>query len=127
MRVFTIASALAAGLYVAVVGTGMGSAAPMSKKVKMGAVSPAMIARGKTISAEKRCNTCHGADLKGKPGFAPSLHADGVLKEYNAKTWARVLDTGVTNDGKPVKKPMPVYHLKAKDSAALWAYFKSVK
>ncbi len=37
------------------------------------------------------------------------------------------MNTGVTNDGGMVKKPMPVYHLKAADSAALYAYFKTLK
>jgi len=37
------------------------------------------------------------------------------------------MDTGVTEDGGKVKRPMPVYHMKAADSAALYAYLKTLK
>lgn len=86
-----------------------------------------MVALGKQLSQQKGCNTCHGANLAGKPKFSPSLHSNGVLKVYNPKTWARVMDVGITEDGGRVKKPMPVYHLKAAESAALYAYFKTLK
>lgn len=103
-------------------------AAPPKAPAKPGMSMAAMAAHGKTLSAAKKCNTCHGANFGGTGKFAPSLRAGGqVLKEYNAKTWARVMDTGVTEDGGKVKPPMPVYHLPAKDSAALWAYFKTLK
>jgi mono/diheme cytochrome c family protein len=99
-----------------------------TKKPPAAAISPAAtIAKGKTLVTTYHCNSCHAADLAGKKGFSPSLKSDGVLKEYNAKTWAVVLDTGVTNDGGMVKKPMPVYKMKAADSAAIWAYLKTVK
>lgn len=98
---------------------------PMPKPMKNS--SAAMVSKGKALAESKRCNTCHSADYTGKKGFSPSLHASGVLREYDAKAWARVMDTGVTNDGGVVKKPMPVYHLKAADSSALYAYFKTLK
>lgn len=101
------------------------AAAPKMKKAAM--TSAATVAHGKTLAATDRCNTCHGADYSGKKGFSPSLHATGVLREYNAKTWATVMNTGVTNDGGHVRPPMPVYHLKAADSGALYAYFKTLK
>lgn len=104
--------------------------APALAAPKAGAKTPtatAEVAKGKTLASKYRCNSCHGADLAGKKGFSPSLHASGALKEYDAKTWARVLDTGVTNDGGKLKPPMPVYHMKAADSAALYAYFKTLK
>lgn len=86
-----------------------------------------LVAQGKQLSQQKGCNGCHGANLEGKPKFSPSLRSNGVLKEYNPKTWARVMDVGITEDGKKVKKPMPVYHLKAQESAALYAYYKTLK
>ena len=86
-----------------------------------------LVAQGKQISDQKGCNTCHGANLAGKPKFSPSLRSNGVLKEYNPKTWARVMDVGITKDGKKVKPPMPVYRMKAPDSAALYAYYKTLK
>jgi mono/diheme cytochrome c family protein len=85
------------------------------------------VAQGKTFVTHYRCNTCHGADLAGKKGFSPSLHASGVLREYNPTTWKRVLDTGITNDGGKVHPPMPVYHLKAADSLPIYAYLKTLK
>lgn len=105
-------------------------AAPPKPKslAKPGMSMAAMAAHGKTLAVAKKCNTCHGANFGGVAKFAPSLRADGkVLHEYNATTWARVMNTGVTEDGGKVKAPMPVYHLKAKDSAALWGYFKTLK
>jgi mono/diheme cytochrome c family protein len=86
-----------------------------------------LVALGKQISQQKGCNGCHGANLAGKPNFSPSLRSNGVLKEYNPKTWARVMDVGITEDGHKVKKPMPVYRMKAPDSAALYAYYKTLK
>jgi mono/diheme cytochrome c family protein len=110
-------------LALAAVGTSP-AAAPKSAKAPS---SGALVAKGKSLAASDRCNTCHGADYAGKKGFSPSLHAAGVLHEYTPKTWARVMDTGVTNDGGKVHPPMPVYHLKAADSGALYAYFKTLK
>ncbi len=106
----------------------MGHKTPPKKAAATGsAASPALIAAGKTLSSEKKCNTCHSENLAGKPNFAPSLRAAGITQKYNAKTFAVVMDTGVTEDGGKVKAPMPVYHLPAKDSAALYAYFKTLK
>ena len=79
------------------------------------------------LIASLRCNTCHGADLKGKKGFSPSLHPTGPIRHYNSATWARLLDTGVTDDGKKVEKPMPVFHLSKTKSAAIYAYLKTLK
>lgn len=103
--------------------------AALAKKAapKPAAASAATVSKGKTLAAAKRCNSCHGGDYAGKQGFSPSLKTAGVLREYNPMTWARVMDTGVTNDGGHVKAPMPVYHLKAADSGAMYAYFKTLK
>ena len=119
---FAISAAL--GSVLAVSATGSVATHRMSKPILQAA---SWIAKGKALSSAKHCNSCHAADLKGKPGFSPSLLSNGVLKEYNAATWARVLDTGVTNDGGKVKPPMPIYHLAKADSKALYAYFKSIK
>lgn len=89
--------------------------------------SPAVLAQGKAVTARYGCAQCHGANEQGQKGFAPSLHASGVLREYQQATFVRVMDTGQTNDGGYVHKPMPVYHLKAKDSRPLYAYLKSLK
>lgn len=86
----------------------------------------ALVAQGKTLATAKNCNGCHGADLSGKAGGPPSLHVSGITSKYNAQTWARMLDTGDTHDGGKVHPPMPVYHLSAADSAALWAYVNTL-
>jgi uncharacterized protein YceK len=106
-----------------------GNAAIAKKQhaAKTTAASSKLIAQGKTLASTMGCNKCHSADLSGKKGFSPSLHASGVLKEYNPKSWAVVLDTGVTNDGGMVKKPMPAYHMPATKAAALYAYCKTLK
>lgn len=129
MTLRTSTAGLTLGLAACLALTGLVPAAlakkPMHKPMKNS--NAALVSKGKALAEAKRCNTCHNADYTGKKGFSPSLHASGVLKEYNAKTWARVMDTGVTNDGDVVKKPMPTFHMKAADSSALYAYFKTLK
>ncbi|BDI32781.1 hypothetical protein CCAX7_48320 [Capsulimonas corticalis] len=98
--------------------------APMKAKASTNAKQ---IAAGKALISKDQCNGCHSADLKGKPGFSPSIRWSSLSKTYNEKTFARVMDTGVTQSGSMVKKPMPVYHLKAAESAALVAYLKTQK
>lgn len=85
------------------------------------------IAAGKALISKDHCDSCHAADLKGKPKFSPSIRWTSLSKKYSAKTFARVMDTGITEDGSKVKPPMPVYHLKAADSTALVAYLKTQK
>lgn len=114
---------LALGFAAAAATTGRGAAPkPMPHMV-----STASVAHGKALVGGSGCANCHGANLAGRKGFAPSLHETGVLKEYNAATFARVMNTGETNDGGYVKKPMPVYHLKNADGTAIYAYLKTLK
>ena len=94
-------------------------------KAAPAASSAKQIAAGKAMISQYKCNGCHGADLKGRPHFSPSIQWTSLSKKYNAKTFARVMDTGITQDGTKVKPPMPVYHLKATQSAALMAYLKT--
>ena len=99
---------LAFGLCVTLAGIQNSPAAP-PKAAKKPAVSPAaQIAAGKAVSEQNGCNTCHAATYAGKQGFSPSIRANGVTKQYILATWERVMDTGVTEDGGHVKKPMPV-------------------
>ena len=86
-----------------------------------------MLAHGKAIAQSNGCNTCHAPTYGGKKGFSPSIRASGITKKYTLKTWERVMNTGVTEDGGHVEKPMPVYHMAAKDSAPLYAYLKTLK
>ncbi len=114
---------LALGLAVAAA-TATYSAAP---KPAAHSTMTTQVAHGKALVAGNGCANCHGANLAGRKGFAPSLHASGVLKEYTPSTFARVMNTGVTNDGGHVRKPMPVYHLKNADGTAIYAYLKTLK
>lgn len=127
---FPVFLTLALGACAVLAGTGVSPAAPgkMPKKpaVKL-AFTAAQIAHGKALSEEKSCNSCHGADYAGKPGFSPSIRANGHTKHYTAKTFARMLDTGVTDDGGIVRKPMPIYHMPAKDGTDVYAFLTTLK
>jgi mono/diheme cytochrome c family protein len=126
MRLTATTVTLGLGGCLVLAAIGVSPAAPMHP-AKAAKPNPALIAKGKALAGDKRCNSCHAPDYAGKKGFSPSLHASGVLREYTPATWAKVMDTGVTNDGGKVKPPMPVYHLSAADSAALYAFFKTLK
>jgi len=88
-----------------------------------------LVAKGKSLITTKRCNGCHGADLKGKPHFSPSLHASTrPMTEYNKATFVKLMTTGVDNDGKKVGPPMSMAcNQKPGDAAAMYAYLKTVK
>lgn len=106
----------------------MGQVKAATKWIPFSTQSAAQLAAlGKKISQQKGCNSCHGADYKGKPNFSPSLRATGVMRKYNTKTFARLMAVGLTEDGEKVKKPMPVYRMKAADSNALYAFLKTLK
>lgn len=127
---FPLLLTLALGACAVLAGTQVSPAAPgklLKKPAVKPAFTPAQIAHGKLLSEEKGCNSCHGATYAGKKGFSPSIRANGVTRQYNAKTFARVLDTGITEDGGHVQKPMPVYHLPAKDGTALYAFLETLK
>ena len=127
---------LAFGLCVTLAGIHSSPAAPgkamtkamKSKAAKKPAAAPAaQIAAGKVTAESNGCNSCHAATYAGKKGFSPSIRAGGVTKQYTLATWERVMDTGVTEDGGHVQKPMPVYHMPAAKSAPLYAFLKSLK
>lgn len=128
----TAALTLAFGLCVTLAGIQNSPAAPpkalSGKAAKKPAASPAaQIAAGKALAESNGCNGCHAANYAGKQGFSPSIRANGVTKQYTLATWERVMDTGVTEDGGHVQKPMPVYHMPAAKSAPLYAFLKSQK
>ena len=132
MRITSAAAlTLAFGLCAILAGIQTSPAAPpkaAKKPMMKPAASPAaQIAAGKTLAESNGCNSCHSATYGGKPHFSPSIRADGVTKQYKLATWERVMDTGVTEDGGQVKKPMPVYHMPAAKSAPLYAFLTSLK
>ena len=102
-------------------------AAPVHTLKKPSASTTALIAAGKGIAESNGCNGCHSATYAGKKGFSPSIRANGVTKQYKLATFERVMNTGVTEDGGHVEKPMPVYHMDAKKSAPLYAFLTSLK
>lgn len=124
----TAALTLAFGLCVTLVGIQTSPAAPPKAAKKPAAAAPsAMIASGKALAESNGCNGCHAATYVGKKGFSPSIRADGVTKQYKLATWERVMNTGVTEDGGHVNKPMPVYHMPPAKSAPLYAFLTSLK
>ncbi len=127
----TAALTLAFGLCVTLAGIHTSPAAPPKAAkgaAKKPAASPAaQIAAGKVTAETNGCNGCHAATYAGKKGFSPSIRATGVTKQYTLATWERVMDTGVTEDGGHVQKPMPVYHMPAAKSTPLYAFLKSQK
>ena len=123
---------LAFGLCATLAGIHTSPAAPakaMKKHMmKQPMASPAaQIKEGKALAEQNGCNGCHSATYAGKKGFSPSIRADGVTRKYTLTTWERVMNTGVTEDGGHVRKPMPVYHMPAAKSAPLYAFLKSQK
>ncbi len=118
----------ALGLCAALAAVQPSPAAPAAKRpAPPAAGSPALIAAGKGIAESNGCNGCHAPDYAGKKGFSPSIRAGGVTKQYTLATFERVMNTGVTEDGGHVEKPMPVYHMDAKKSAPLYAFLASLK
>jgi len=115
-----------------VLGMAMSTTSVQAKHMKMKKHAPmasGLVAKGKGLISSKRCNGCHGADLKGKPHFSPSLHASTrPMKEYNKGTFIKLMTTGIDNDGKKVGPPMSMAcNQSAADSAAMYAYLKTVK
>ncbi len=99
-------------------------AARSQEHMKKPATALATVAQPAQISS---CTGCHGDNLLGRKGFSPNLSKLGVLKEYNQKTFERVMNTGVTNDGGHVQKPMPVFHYPAAVSDKIYKYLLSIK
>ena len=114
-----------------VLGIAMSTTSAQAKHMMMkkAPIASGLVAKGKGLISSKRCNGCHGADLKGKPHFSPSLHASTrPMTEYNKGTFVRLLTTGVDNDGKKVGPPMIMAcNQKPADAAAMYAYLKTVK
>ena len=102
-------------------------AAPVHALRKPAAGGAALVAVGKGIAETNGCNGCHSATYAGKKGFSPSIRANGVTKQYKLATFERVMNTGETEDGGHVEKPMPVYHMDAQKSAPLYAFLESLK
>ena len=102
-------------------------AAPAHALKKPAMSSAALITQGKAVSESNGCNSCHGAAYAGKKGFSPSIRANGIMKKYTLIAFERVMNTGVTEDGGHVERPMPVYHMPAAKSAPLYAFLESLK
>ena len=115
----------ALGLCAAIAGL---QAAPLhTMKHPAAATSTALVTAGKGVAETNGCNSCHGANYAGKKGFSPSIRANGVTKQYKLATFERVMNTGITEDGGHVQKPMPVDHMPVKQSAPLYAFLESQK
>ena len=98
----------ALGLCAVFAGVQTSPAAPVhTMKHPAAGSSAALITAGKGVAENNGCNSCHGADYAGKKGFSPSIRANGILKQYKLAAFERVMNTGITEDGGHVKKPMP--------------------
>ena len=124
----TAALTLGFGLCATLAGIQTSPAAPPKAAKKPAASPAAQIAQGKSISEQNGCNSCHGATYTGKPGFSPSIRANGVTAKYTSAKFVRLMKTGTTEDGGHVRKPMQVYaQMTPKDSTALYTFLKSQK
>lgn len=124
----TTALTLAFGLCITLAGIHTSPAAPPKAAKKPVASPAAQIAAGKVVAESNGCNSCHGATYTGKQGFSPSIRANGVTAKYTSALFVRLMNTGTTEDGGHVRKPMPVYpKMAVKDSTALYTFLKSQK
>jgi cytochrome c553 len=117
------ATVLATAIFVAIIA--LASFSPAKSQQNTASVDASAMA---TQPADvEPCLGCHAADLAGRPGRTPSLHASGVLKHYTKKQFEVVMNTGVTNDGGHVRGGMPTFHWKASTSDAVYKYLKTLK
>ncbi len=79
---------------------------------------------GKAIYTHKHCDICHGADLKGQPGVAPSLLPSGPLSHYKSASFVTLMTTDVGYDGKKMAVPM-AGKLKLDEINALYVYLSN--
>lgn len=85
------------------------------------------------------CTDCHGPQLKGQPlpfkptidmpwaPIAPSLRQSAIKRKYDEAKLTRFLVTHKTYNGKPLRPPMPAYHLNQLDAQAVSKYITSLK
>jgi hypothetical protein len=118
------------------------------QKRKLGAASPAQIARGKYL-VEKAglCGDCHTpTDEKGEPvkeqwlkgatlGFKPTEPVPGWVDKapniaglpgLEKDAAIKLLMTGIGSNGLPEHPPMPQYRFNVQDAQAIVAYLKSL-
>lgn len=89
-------------------------------------VTAEKIAAGKTLYESARCATCHGADGKGKPGFAEDM-TDSTWKFAKDGTYeemVRVIKEGLTRaqTGSRAMQPAEARELTDEQIAAIAAY-----
>jgi cytochrome c553 len=86
------------------------------------------VSQGKALVTKFRCDGCHNADLKGKPGFSPSIRKTGSLHDYTQAQFVTLMNTGMKNDGSSVHPPMPVFAKMSKDDAvSIFQYLETLK
>ena len=93
-----------------------------------GATAAGSVTEGKALTAQFRCTGCHNAQLQGRPGFSPSIRKTGAMHDYSQAQFVKLMHTGITNDGRHVKKPMPVYaKMQTAQATAIYAYLETLK
>jgi cytochrome c553 len=107
-----------------------------AKTMTMTKASSGAVSEGQALSVKFGCTRCHGADLTGKPGFAPNIHrTGGALHDYTQAQFVQLMATGMKNDGRMVHPPMPVYGkankmhpaMTAQQSRAIYDYLVTLK
>jgi hypothetical protein len=123
--------------------------AGQTQKRKLGAPSPAQIARGKyLVERVTLCGDCHTpTDEKGEPlkdqwlkgatlTFKPTEPAPGWadkapdiagLPRWEKDAAIRFMMTGIASNGLPGRPPMPQYRFNLQDAEAIVAYLKSLE
>ena len=103
------------------------SGPPASAKLKIPSASAAQAMQGKAL-VTKMCAGCHGADLAGRKGRSPSIRAShGPMQHYTKKQFERLMDSGITDDGKKVMPYMPAFKMSAAKADSIYAYLKTQK
>jgi len=87
--------------------------------------APSLTSQGKTLVVAK-CAKCHGTDEDGIQGFSPGITTKHELRHYTKPLFERLMKTGLDNDGKKVRKPMPIFGFPASKADAIYAYLKTL-
>ena len=85
-------------------------------------------AYGKYLARVAGCQSCHGANLAGTPGFAPNL-TPRAIGNWSASDFITTIKTGVTPGNRKLSDEMPwrVYaHMSNEELHALYAYLHSL-
>jgi cytochrome c5 len=130
MRLIITGASLGLAVCIGLAGFTTGVANAKAAATKPAKASPAVLAAGKALIAQYRCNGCHSADLKGKvrngKPWSPNITESGITGKYTKATFVKLIQTGTTFKGGKVMPPMPVLpQVSSHDAAVMYAYLAS--